>query len=297
MHRETRAQLFAPTSHSTAAPQNKCKVEYWGNQRGVGFGDGSQTTPAPLPFVNGTEYLDISAGPQYTLSVDANNDAFASGYINDMVAYDGRFGVANPKDNLQQGNNKNKKIDTVLYLNEDGSTRTAPAPKFRRVYTGAGGEDVGHSAFMDTEGKLFFAGSSNMGQLCSLEKTDIPREVAGLPSGFSILDVALGREFTLILLNNGQVYGCGSNKSGQLGLDKIESAKAPTLIKGFGTHQVQGFGANLIQAISAGQDFSLFQSIDGRIFGTGVNSDLQLCNNNTANIRIPTVRILVEKRF
>ena len=209
-----------------------------------------------------------------------------------MVAYDGRFGVANPKDNLQQGNNKNKKIDTVLYLNEDGSTRTAPAPKFRRVYTGAGGEDVGHSAFMDTEGKLFFAGSSNMGQLCSLEKTDIPREVAGLPSGFSILDVALGREFTLILLNNGQVYGCGSNKSGQLGLDDIESVNVPKLITGFGVNEDDG---NLIKAISAGRDFSLFQSVDGRIFGTGVNSYLQLCNGNTADVRKPTVRIFVEK--
>lgn len=289
--------LYSYFSISSALPANKCSIEYWGRKRGVGDGEGSQQTPAPLD--NGNEnILDISAGPQYTLSVlyvdDSNNAAFASGFINDLQGYNGRFGVK--KENLQQGNNRDKLIDTVIYVNEDGSTRTDTAPPFRRVYTGAGGDDIGHSFIMDKGGTLFSTGSNSMGQLCTnAESTFIPRQVRGLPGGFSILGVALGREFTLILLNNGQVYGCGSNRSGQLGLGDVESVNTPTLITGFGTNTVNGFGPNLVKKVSAGLEFTLFQTIDGRIFGSGVNSNLQLCNSNTANIRKPTVRLLTRK--
>ena len=282
--------MYSYFSLSPAEDPNECSIEYWGSQRGVGYGDGSQQTPAPLD--NGNEKtLDISAGPQYTLSVDASNRAFASGFINDKQEYNGRFGVK--IENLQQGNNRDKQIDTVIYVNEDGSTRTDTAPPFRRVYTGAGGEDIGHSVIMDKEGTLFSTGSNSMGQLCTnAESNFIPRQVRGLPGGLSILGVALGREFTLILLSNGQVYGCGSNRSGQLGLGDVESVNTPTRITGFGTNTANGFGENLVKKVSAGQDFSLFQTIDGRIFGSGVNSNLQLCNSNTANIRKPTVRLL-----
>jgi alpha-tubulin suppressor-like RCC1 family protein len=82
-------------------------------------------------------------------------------------------------------------------------------------------------------------------------------------SGTVISKIATGRSHTLILLDNGDVYGCGSNAVGQLGLgdsktalrDALRFVKIPSLTG--------------IRDISCGHEHSLACDRSGRLFTFG----------------------------
>ena len=50
---------------------------------------------------------------------------------------------------------------------------------------------------------------------------------------FGIVQVSAGARHTLFLDKNGQVYGCGENEYGQLGMSVRDSEATPTLIPNF----------------------------------------------------------------
>ena len=75
--------------------------------------------------------------------------------------------------------------------------------------------------------------------------------------------VATGQSHTLILAKEGQVYSCGSNDHGQLGL-------APTVQPGPVT-ELTCFSKNSIKIvdISAGEKHSAFVTQEGRLYVCG----------------------------
>ena len=72
------------------------------------------------------------------------------------------------------------------------------------------------------------------------------------------LDVSAGDDFSLIL-NNGQVYSCGNNKYGQLGLGDFNDRNIPTLIVNI---------IDIVQ-ISCGVNHSLLLTNNGKLYSFG----------------------------
>ena len=77
-----------------------------------------------------------------------------------------------------------------------------------------------------------------------------------------IVQVSSGRKHYLCLTSNGQVYGFGSNKKGQLGLPEFKKYPEPQLIPTLDN----------IRQVSSGEYHSLCLSFDGKVYGFGDNS-------------------------
>eukprot|EP00577_Skeletonema_sp_RCC1716_P004946 CAMPEP_0113390962 /NCGR_PEP_ID=MMETSP0013_2-20120614/10456_1 /TAXON_ID=2843 ORGANISM="Skeletonema costatum, Strain 1716" /NCGR_SAMPLE_ID=MMETSP0013_2 /ASSEMBLY_ACC=CAM_ASM_000158 /LENGTH=1193 /DNA_ID=CAMNT_0000274173 /DNA_START=148 /DNA_END=3729 /DNA_ORIENTATION=+ /assembly_acc=CAM_ASM_000158 len=260
-----------PTNNPTQSPTKKPVPGYsadgfnWGEKAAVG-GPLGQTQSTPARFNDGIPISNITAGPQYTLHLNVDGIAFASGYVEALSAYQGQFGVG---DSVTQGSNKNRQVNIVVRNGGIGK-----APPFKRVYAGSD-----HSAFIDKNGQVYMTGSNSNGKLCLGDDNDgmkkIPHLVK-LPPVREAFSVALGLDFTLILLNNGEVYACGSNRLGQIGLGDTPSVREPTLI------------AKRIKAVSAGGEFSLFLTQAGRAYSSGSNLYKQQCRDTEGNpVKIP----------
>ena len=95
----------------------------------------------------------------------------------------------------------------------------------------------------------------------------------------------MGLDFTLLLLADGRVFGCGSNEDGELGLGgDVATAMTPTEVVIPGVRRVEG--------IAAGLRFGLYvERGTGRAFGSGSNLFGQLCADTDGDpVTVPQVR-------
>ena len=221
-------------------------------------------TNQEIPELIDQDVIDVTAGPRYTLLVDFEGDAYASGFIESKFEYLGHFGIQ--PDMLEEGPNRWQQIDKVVDLN--GKETAAPA--FAKVYTGASatansGEQ--HSLIIDQKGNVYTAGNNDRGQLCLGDNDPryIPHQVNFKEPAIA---AAVGEDFTLVLLEDGSVHGCGSNEKGEIGLgNNIKSVDRPNKNNGL---------SNIVD-VSAGLNHALFQEKSGKILGTGSNIYMQLC--------------------
>ena len=257
-------------------PIAECNWWYWGAEEGRGgeFGD-NQCCPEWQP----EEVIDVSAGSRHTFYVDAAGAVYVSGFIESFYSYLGHLGV--PRDQLAEGSNDFLQVSAVA----DGTGQTQPAPSFAKAYAGAGAPGDArrmHSLLIDQEGAVYTAGNNDRGQLChgNALQEDVFRRV-DLPG--EAVAAGVGLDFTLILLADGRVLGCGSNANGELGLgDDVRLAGAPAEIAGLTD----------IEDVSAGLTFGLFLQRDtGKAFGTGSNLFSQLCEDTDGDpVTVPVVR-------
>ena len=89
-----------------------------------------------------------------------------------------------------------------------------------------------HSFLLTSNFSLFSFGGNSFGQLGNGSKLKqmIPKILAPLPE--KPIKISCGFNFTLILTESGQIYSCGDNSCGQLGLGKaLLNSNVPLLIK------------------------------------------------------------------
>lgn len=241
----------------------KCHWWYWGGEEGRGEVVGpDQEVPDWQP----EEVIDVSAGSRHSFYIHEDGTAYVSGFIESFFAYQGHLGIN--RRILNEGENGFRAIDTVL--EENGGAM--PAPEFVKVYAAAGApgdsRDM-HALLIDVDGNVYTSGNNDMGQLClgdqeqrdefTLVKLPAPAVAAGV-----------GLDFTIILLDNGKVYGCGSNENGELGLgSNVHFVTTPDARNGLSD----------ITDLSAGLNFGLYLDEDGTVFGSGSNLFSQLCES------------------
>ncbi|TRY92058.1 hypothetical protein DNTS_034080 [Danionella cerebrum] len=140
-----------------------------------------------------------------------------------------------------------------------------------------------HTALVTENGKLFMFGSNNWGQLGLGTKTTVnkPTCVKALKSERVRL-AACGRTHTLVYTSRGNVYACGGNNEGQLGLGDCEDRTSFHLLDFFSKH-----GA--IKMLSAGSNTSAALTLDGALFTFGERDSgkLGLSTEKLANHKVP----------
>ncbi|KAL9656322.1 hypothetical protein ABK040_005089 [Willaertia magna] len=115
-----------------------------------------------------------------------------------------------------------------------------------------------HSFILTKTGELYTCGRNKNGQLGLGHKYNMDTFIQVLPTGSSpifIKDVACGRYHTIIITEGNEIYGCGVNSNGQLGIrggrDTIFFTKINILSPLDSLH---------INAIACGYDISFFYS-------------------------------------
>ena len=147
-------------------------------------------------------------------------------------------------------------------------------------------EATTHCLILTDEGEVYSHGQSFDGQLGYLNSTDEsvnkPRKIF-LSS--RIMDVAAGRNFSLLLDENGCVWVCGNNSSGKLGCITQERNQ---------TIPLQLENLPKISAVSAGYDHSLLLDINSNVWAFGANGYGQLGLGIAAptTVKAPTLVVL-----
>ncbi len=138
----------------------------------------------------------------------------------------------------------------------------------RAISVAAGGA---HSLVLGSDHVVYGAGSNGAGQLTGTGSRFNLSELTGLPGDAQPLAIAAGNSHSLVLASDGRVYGTGSNGSGQLtgtigtGRTTFGELRLPNDV--------------LATAIDAGGDYSLVLGNNGRVYGTGLNTNSQLTSN------------------
>nr|ADA84473.1 retinitis pigmentosa GTPase regulator protein 2 1-17 isoform [Danio rerio] len=138
-----------------------------------------------------------------------------------------------------------------------------------------------HTALVTENGKLFMFGSNNWGQLGLGTKTTVnkPTCVKALRSERVKL-TACGRTHTLVFTSRGNLYACGGNNEGQLGLGDCNDRTSFHLVEFFNK---QG----PIKMLAAGSNTSAALTQDGRLYMRGDNSEGQIGLGKESNALTP----------
>jgi len=206
------------------------------------------TTYCPIPSIK--NIVDMSCGNDYSISLDDKGNVFAWG----SNKY-GCLGSNNP-----------------LY---DEWEPVIVSSITEAIYIVAG---PNHCAAIDRQGKVYMWGAANHGQLglktISNEKF-IPIPKVNLLTGKKVATLALGKKHTLALTQNLEVYACGSNENGQLGISFTE----PSMINRNHISQpilIQVLLNKGICKIACGKNHSCGLSLSGLLYTWGDNRQGQL---------------------
>ncbi|XP_075956095.1 putative E3 ubiquitin-protein ligase HERC6 isoform X2 [Anarhichas minor] len=136
-----------------------------------------------------------------------------------------------------------------------------------------------HSLALTNGGDVFSWGLNSHGQL-GLGKEFMLQYVPVLVralSGVAVTQISAGATHSLFLTLPGLVYCCGANKSGQLGLNRVDE-------KGrFNICMVPALRPLGVSFISCGEAHSAVLTKDGKVFTFGEGSYGQLGHNSSAN--------------
>jgi len=132
------------------------------------------------------------------------------------------------------------------------------------------GFDSRHSAIVKDDGTVWCCGVNNYNQLGIGYLPIVTTFTQALETGSITVSnakrVSVGTTFTLILKNDGSVWGTGDNYS----------AYGGEQVYGRIFHPAVGAGTSGVEKILAGNDYSLILKSDGSVWGSGVNNVGQL---------------------
>jgi len=145
-----------------------------------------------------------------------------------------------------------------------------------------------HSLLIDDKGLLYSWGRNESGELGhgDTQRLDVPKVVESLRNKV-VVKAACGRQHTLVLTQQGQVYAFGENLQGQLGLGNISTAvPTPTKIK---------YSGNPIVDISCGAEFSMIVDCEGYCYSFGSSEYGQLGNNTDGKYFATSTKLLYDQ--
>ncbi|CAG7668726.1 unnamed protein product [Allacma fusca] len=261
-----RKQSFSLVDY-TGEKIEKYNVLGWGNTINgeLGLGDRIDakeeqlSIPTTLPFSLSVKVRQIACGESHTL----------------FVLEDGTLWSCGSNDHGQLGHENQKSRQPELVEGLDGRTIVRASAGYAQSFA------------IDDWGALYAWGSDSHGQLGLglLDTQDKlvrrPRVVKSLATKV-VVQVATGHFHSIVLTSAGEVYTCGSNSHGQLG---IGVANGPNQTKPVLVELLVGFPAALI---TAGGFHCFILSKSAAVYGWGKNNVGQLGVGDTSDKCQPT---------
>jgi alpha-tubulin suppressor-like RCC1 family protein/chitodextrinase len=261
-------------NHFSLVIDSKGDVWSWGNNPWGELGDGTRTGHIIPSKVEGiSNVYTIDASQDVSLAVDTNQtlwtwgsgysltpDQFKSNIVAVAAGSRGHYLALDSTGKLWAwGWNNYGKLG-------DGTTERREEPVFVKSNIKAIAAGSAHSLAIDNDGHVWAWGWNNSGQLgndtfTGAEPNPDPLKVDGISN---VVAISAGAAHSLALDSNGQLWGWGSNYSGQLGIGSQQEALTPTLVK------------SNITKISAGSEFSLALDNNGVLWAWGMKLGIGL---------------------
>ena len=264
---KTVTAIAAGTSHSIARTSDG-KVFAWGYNGFGQLGDGStttRTTPVAVDMSGalfGKTVLSIEAGASYNLAHTSDGQIFAWG--------------DNSSGQLGDGTANTRTTPVVVNMTDALLGKAVTA-----ITAGAY-----HSFALTSDGQAFAWGSNFYGQLGDRTTTQRNMPVGvytgGLLTNKKVVANASGKNHSLALTSDGQVFAWGDNSRGQLGDGTTTQRTTPVAIDTSGA-----LAGKTVIAIAAAEYHSLALTSDGQVFAWGYNSSGQLGNGSTSQQNTP----------
>mmetsp|Transcript_62319 Transcript_62319/g.124882 ORF Transcript_62319/g.124882 Transcript_62319/m.124882 type:complete len:532 (+) Transcript_62319:120-1715(+) len=233
-----------------------CGDNGWG-QLGLGDDEGPSSFQILPPLPGGKVAKQISCGSAHTM----------------VVAYDGSvFGCGcNESGELGLGHTDHQATMHVL--------KCLPLKKTVKQVVCGGVVDSGYTILLCEDGSIFGCGANDDGQL-GLGHTDNQvsfKMLPLLPDGKKSKQVVCGASHTIVISEDGSLFGAGNNASGQLGLGHTEDQ---TLLQKMNPLP----GGKVADKIMSGGHHILALTDDGSAFGCGFNLNGALGLGHLQNI-------------
>jgi len=260
---------IAPANLNTIALDNTGTVHAWGFNS-VGQLGNNSTTSVSLPInvsgygsLLGKTITKIASGDNHTLALDSTGAVHAWGW--NCVGQLGTNTITNspalPANIMSFGSLVGKTVVTV----------------------GCGGQQ---SLAIDSTGALHAWGKNYYGNLGNNSTTDssIPINVSsyGSISGKTIVAIAGGTTYTVVLDSTGAVHTWGTGTNGQLGNNTTSQTNIPINISSFGS-----LSGKTITAICSGNSHVIALDTTGAVHIWGAGANGQLGNNATTDSTVP----------
>ena len=146
---------------------------------------------------------------------------------------------------------------------------TTNADNIKSVYCG-----FYHTFILENDSTLWSCGGNSYGQLGLGDTTDRTTFTQIAANVNNIKEIYFGIDYTIILKNDGTLWGCGGNSYGQLGLGDTTNRNIFTKI----TTNVDN-----IKSVCCGYNHTLILKNDGTLWGCGHNGYGQLGLGDTIN--------------
>lgn len=262
---KTVAALATGQRHTLAVTSDGRAYTWGDNIYGLLGNGGSGTSYQPVEVsmtgeLEGKSLIAVSAGHYHSLGLTSEGRIFAWGHN----IY-GTFGT---------GGMTSSNIPVPV------ATAGALAGRTVTAISASGN----HSVALSLDGRVHCWGRNNLGQLGegTTETRYLPVTVGGALDPIEVVAIAAGGEHTLALGAEGELFGWGSNASGQLGVAGIPNSTTPVRINSDGP-----LAGLVITHIRAGLNHSLVSTADGRIFAWGANASGQLGDGTIIQRAVP----------
>ncbi|BDR53951.1 hypothetical protein KIMH_00620 [Bombiscardovia apis] len=247
-------QIAAGSNFTIGLGSNGLVYAWGANDRGQ-LGDGSNSdhsTPTVVHLPAGTTFSSIAVGDKHALAIGRDNKVYAWG--------------ANDKGQL--GNGAYNDCSTpVVFATPQGANPAKVA---------AGSQ---HSLALMKDGTIYAAGMNSKGQLGDQSLITRANPVKTYYSdSLGFTQIAAGKEHSLAITDDNEVYAWGANDNGQLGIAGTNQL-TPQNVTGLSTRD--------ITQVVGGDNYSAALDESGQIYTWGNNSAGQLGNGTNTNTSTP----------
>ncbi len=269
------ASVSAGSSHTMILKKNDTLWAVGFNGMGqLGDGTGAQNVtklnPVQVRIAAGepmTEVASVSAGSNHTMILKKDDTLWGTGF--NFVGQLGDDTTTNRLNPIQVKTAENQPMTQIAQVSAGGS----------------------HTMILKKDDTLWAVGFNTQGQLGdgtkTRKKTPIQVMIAADRPMTEVAQISVGRDHTMILKKNSELWAVGRNEEGQLGDGTTTNRLNPVQVK-----TPAGEPMTEVASISSGADHTMILKKNGELWAIGKNNKGQLGDGSKINKKTP-VQVMI----